>query len=258
MKLAFWGKHIELLLKSVNIVRLVNKEKGIDERYELNLPKHNVNNLLFGKVMEFNHWGDLYCENMETGDITRTKMTGITGMFLKNKDKAKVVGHTYKAGSKTPAFRITGSWMDHIAIDKYDEPSDSYVDKTLVYKQYIVTGDDMNYWDETYRMPAMALQLNQLTDELKEELPPTDSRLRPDIRLMEEGDGDKSTEHKLRLEQEQRDRRKLVDKEPPAVYFTKEYIDGDESKPWYNYGVNRDYWEDKKNKDWDHLPRFFE
>lgn len=32
------------------------------------------------------------------------------------------------------------------------------------------------------------MMLNQLTDNIKDTLPPTDSRLRPDIRLLEEGD----------------------------------------------------------------------
>jgi hypothetical protein len=164
MKLAFWGKHIELGMKGVAIIRIMNKEKGIDEKYELNFPKSNVNNMIFGKVMELNHWGDLYCKNMDTGDITRTKLTGVTGLFLKNRDKAKVVGHTYKAGSSTPAFRLTGSWLDHLDVDRYDEARDTYVDPIRVYQQYIVSGDDCDKWDETYRMPAMAMQFNQLTD----------------------------------------------------------------------------------------------
>lgn len=59
MRLAFWGKHIEVSLNSLVIVDLINKEKGIEERYEMNFPKNCVNNLLFGKMMNFNHYGDI-------------------------------------------------------------------------------------------------------------------------------------------------------------------------------------------------------
>ena len=37
-------------------------------------------------------------------------------------------------------------------------------------------------------MPDMAMSLNQVNDELLKTLPPTDSRFRPDMRAMEEGD----------------------------------------------------------------------
>ena len=38
-----------------------------------------------------------------------------------------------------------------------------------------------------YGMNSFALQLNYLTDQMKLKLPHTDSRFRPDIRLLEEG-----------------------------------------------------------------------
>ena len=39
-----------------------------------------------------------------------------------------------------------------------------------------------------FSFTLFAMMLNQLTDNIKDKLPPTDSRLRPDIRLLEEGD----------------------------------------------------------------------
>ena len=36
-----------------------------------------------------------------------------------------------------------------------------------------------------YNMNLISLQINKITDELKKKLPPTDSRLRPDVRAME-------------------------------------------------------------------------
>ena len=125
MKLAFWGKHIELMLKSITIIRLVNKDLGVDERYELNFPKSNVNNLLFGKVMELNHWGDMYCTNLDNGDSLKTKVTGTTGLFLKAKDKAKVQGFAYRNGSNKAEYRLTGSWLDKLEMEKHQPDSDT-------------------------------------------------------------------------------------------------------------------------------------
>ena len=40
--------------------------------------------------------------------------------------------------------------------------------------------------EKMFNMSTFGLQLNLLSDELKKKLPPTDSRLRPDIRFWEE------------------------------------------------------------------------
>ena len=51
-----------------------------------------------------------------------------------------------------------------------------------------------------YNFTELACQLN----EMEEGLAPTDSRLRPDQRLMEEGKWDDANDEKLRLEEKQR------------------------------------------------------
>ena len=61
-----------------------------------------------------------------------------------------------------------------------------------------------------YNMNAFSLQLNLLTDELKEKLPPTDSRMRPDCRAWEEGKVDEASEQKDALEQQQRARKRQL------------------------------------------------
>jgi len=39
-------------------------------------------------------------------------------------------------------------------------------------------------------------------------------------------------------------------------YFVKA-LDEDTQEEVYKYGLNRDYWTDRKNKDWDHLDDLF-
>jgi hypothetical protein len=59
------------------------------------------------------------------------------------------------------------------------------------------------------------MALNEWTEEDKKTrppLPPTDSRFRPDIRKMEEGDIDLAGQEKNRLEEKQRQARRIMEK----------------------------------------------
>ena len=55
-------------------------------------------------------------------------------------------------------------------------------------------------YKKQYCMNNFALQLNLLPEKLMKKLPPTDSRLRPDIRAWENGEADLATKEKERLE----------------------------------------------------------
>jgi hypothetical protein len=52
-----------------------------------------------------------------------------------------------------------------------------------------------------FGMNFFSLQLNVLTDTLKLKLPPTDSRLRPDIRAWDQGNLEAATQEKSILEE---------------------------------------------------------
>ena len=67
-----------------------------------------------------------------------------------------------------------------------------------------------------------------------------------------------ASSEKHRLEEAQRARKKLMDKEGKhhqARYFEEKYIE--ETKETI-YVQNGKYWEDRVNKNWDHLTRIFE
>lgn len=92
---------------------------------------------------------------------------------------------------------------------------------------------------EVYGFTHFGITLNEITPDLEGKLPPTDSRFRPDVRALEEGDVDEAEEEKKRLEDEQRDRRKRG-KDRGPVWF--EQV-GEE---WVYKGG---YWE-ARAKDW--------
>ena len=55
--------------------------------------------------------------------------------------------------------------------------------------------------DYNYFFTNFTLQLNHLTEEMKQKLPRSDSRLRPDQRALEEGNLELAAEEKHRLEE---------------------------------------------------------
>ena len=70
-------------------------------------------------------------------------------------------------------------------------------------------------WEANERPPGIpfnltpfVLTLNALPDQLRSKLAPTDTRLRPDQRAMEDGEYDFAASEKLRLEEDQRTRRR--------------------------------------------------
>lgn len=59
-----------------------------------------------------------------------------------------------------------------------------------------------------YQFTTFAMSLNELTPEMEKVVCSTDSRLRPDIRKLENGDQDGAAAEKTRLEEKQRETRK--------------------------------------------------
>lgn len=60
------------------------------------------------------------------------------------------------------------------------------------------------------------MSLNELERDMKGQLCPTDSRLRPDVRMLEQGDIDGAAAEKTRLEEKQRTSRKALKKSSEA------------------------------------------
>jgi len=61
------------------------------------------------------------------------------------------------------------------------------------------------YYEDQYGFGQFTVELNEITPDIKDVLPPTDTRLRPDQRLYEEGKADEASAEKERLEQRQRE-----------------------------------------------------
>lgn len=95
-----------------------------------------------------------------------------------------------------------------------------------------------------YNLSSFAITLNELNPELMDKLPPTDSRLRPDQRLLENGEYERANAEKLRLEQRQRLSRKLQENGWRPRWFQKDVEDG-------TFRYIGGYWEAREQRKWD-------
>jgi hypothetical protein len=118
-----------------------------------------------------------------------------------------------------------------------------------------------------YNFTQLAIELN----EPENDVAPTDSRRRPDQRLMEDAAWDEANKEKLRLEEKQRSARKkrelamekvgndsMSSHDAHAQYeslWFKKTIDPYTNQPIHVF--NNEYWECKAKQDWNRCPDIF-
>lgn len=111
--------------------------------------------------------------------------------------------------------------------------------------------------EEYFYFREFSSNLNFINDKLRNELPHTDSRYRPDQRALEEQDLDLAAVEKDRLEKKQRAVRVIREKNKTVwkpKYFTETYDDVT-GEPVYKY--IRDYWKDREEKNFSHLDEIY-
>ncbi len=145
--------------------------------------------------MYVEHFGTMTIRNLATQDYCEVefKKRGWGG-----KGAYEVEGFAYNK-NKEKKWRIFGKWIDSISVKS------------------LINGEEFQIWeanpmpaqsDSMYNFTLFTLQLNFLPPGLKEKLPLSDSRLRPDQRALEEGDLIKAAAEKARVEDKQRKMRK--------------------------------------------------
>jgi hypothetical protein len=92
---------------------------------------------------------------------------------------------------------------------------------------------------EYYGLSPFAMTLNEITPDMEGRLPPCDSRFRPDIRAMEEGDIDLADSEKCRLEEQQRVWR---EQEDPRLLQPKWFVREPGSD---DFAYRGGYWEER-------------
>lgn len=212
VKNKFWGKSLELIAEGTEIVEL---EGG--DRYSITKPSSFMRNLLAGnKYLE--HVGDLTVQHLNSKEKLVINFKEGT-MFGGNRNN--IEGTIYD-NSNNKVGTIKGKWDEQVArVIKKDQLQ-------VLWEAEPMPHNAANY----YGFTNFALSLNEITPDIDGVLPPTDSRLRPDQRALENGDADSAEQLKHELENSQRARRKELEDA------------GKTHEPqWFHHGSNGLDWE---------------
>uniref|UniRef100_A0A3Q3FZR4 Oxysterol-binding protein n=1 Tax=Labrus bergylta TaxID=56723 RepID=A0A3Q3FZR4_9LABR len=221
-KLKFWGKCIEAEPKGVITLELPK----YNEAYTWTNPTCCVHNIIVGQLW-IEQYGSVEVINHKTGE--RCSMTfKPCGLF--GKELHKVEGYILDKSKKKlcaiygkwteclytvdPAsFEATKRWTKRIPMTKREPEEMPPPDAETV---QVIPGSEL-IWKITprpensakfYAFSKFAMHLNEHEKSMEGVIPTTDSRLRPDIRAMENGDIDMASAEKKRLEEKQRMARK--------------------------------------------------
>ena len=212
------------------------------ERYNDNIvytkPFVNVQNLIFGTMyLQIN--GKFKIINDE-GDICEVNILPSKGI-----ESGKMRG-SIKDINGNLKYNLEGDWLNKIKIINPETKNEEILWEIIPWEN-----------QENYYYQPITFDLNDLTDEMKIKLPHTDSRFRPDQRLMEFQKIDEAALEKERLENKQRKARK-IDKKNGVInkpYFFDETYDDITGELIYIYKDN--YFEKRKNMDFSDLPDLF-
>lgn len=220
---------------------IVLRSKG--EHYTMNRPVTTANNLIFG-TLYLDLAGEVECVNRNTNEKWNIK-------FLKrgwgNKNAYKCEG-TISNSDGEVIYDLYGLWHREIFIKNRETGEELSVWKL---------NERLEQWDHLYHFSLFTLQLNYIDDDLKEKLPVTDSRLRPDQRALENGDLETASKEKHNVEEYQRKQRK--DREKSKIeweprYFIKKTDDFNEQD---YYEFNGEYWKDRESGKLKEIERVF-
>ena len=226
-------------LEVENVGRSYISVPSLNEQIYFTKPMIVAKNLIFGTIT-LDIYGKFYVGN-NSGDICEVNLEAMNGNVQGNlKGEAKDIYGNVK-------MIIEGNWLDKIEIY---EP-DNKTNRRVIWR--FIQGEK----EEEYYFPPITFDLNNLTEEMKTALPRTDSRFRPDQRLLEMQELDKAADEKHRLEEKQRRAKKERDKKGiiyKPLYFDETY---DDITGELVYLYKGGYFEDRYNKNFDKFPDLF-
>uniref|UniRef100_A0A8C2JNI1 Oxysterol-binding protein n=1 Tax=Cyprinus carpio TaxID=7962 RepID=A0A8C2JNI1_CYPCA len=221
----FWGKSMEIVPMGVTHLEL----PGFGDRYEWSKVTSCIHNILSGQRW-IEHYGEMSIKHSTTtGDVSHCKVT-----FLKSRSGAlnanEVEGMVTDSNGRV-IHSLFGKWNEALYLGK--PPS-----ATCIWRANPMPEDHEQY----YGFTQFAIELNELEEGLKALLPLTDTRFRPDQRLLEEGDIAGAEEQKERIEVLQRERRRVLQEN--NMTHSPRFFKRAEDDSWVSNGT---YWDLRKD-----------
>ncbi|KAG6419815.1 hypothetical protein SASPL_116327 [Salvia splendens] len=247
----FWGRSIQLDPEGT-----LTLEFDDGEVFQWSKVKTSIYNLILGK---------LYCDHYGTmriqGNCGYSCKLKFKEQSLMDRNPHQVQGLVQDKSGKTAATLI-GKWDTsmHYVNGEFKGKGHDSSEAHLLWRR-----SKPPEFPTRYNLTRFAITLNELVPGMEEKLPPTDSRLRPDQRCLENGEYENANAEKLRLEQRQR--------QPLNTDLISNYklFDGNQArkmqeqgwKPrWFakdsnSYRYIGGYWEAREQSNWEGCPDIF-
>ena len=238
----FWGKSVELNTEGRAHVVL----HGPSEHYSWNQATCFLRNVIAGEK---------YVEPVQSMTVLNEK-TGMRavitfksgGMFSGRSEDVTVQLFNPTSGDAPMDLGLSGKWTE--GLKRTDTGASIWTVGSLVPDA-----------PKVYGFTAFAAALNQVTEVEDHQLPPTDSRLRPDQQALECCEVDKAESLKARLEERQRARRKVLETHGqewiPQFFEKVSDGDGDGEELW-RLKEKDGYWDRRAGGDWKGVQEVFE
>lgn len=239
----FWGKSAEITTEGR--VRVTLHATG--ERYSWVPATSFLRNIIAGeKYVE--PVGEMTIYNESTGHRSISSFKA-GGMFSGRSEE--VTTRTVDSYGKPLSLGLAGTWPSSVSLTRDGSPSGSPI---------WTAGTLVPSAPKHYGLTSFAATLNEITSIEESHLPPTDSRLRPDQRALEDGDLDRAEEVKVQLEEGQRARRREMEAAGEnwiPRWFTQVSEGGDEVV-WRLKGGKDGYWDERARGSWSNVIPVFE
>ncbi|XP_014427196.2 oxysterol-binding protein-related protein 6 isoform X5 [Pelodiscus sinensis] len=223
----FWGKSMEIL--PVGTLNVTFPKYG--DYYVWNKVTTCIHNILSGRRW-IEHYGEITIRNTKSS-VCICKLTFVKVNYW-NSNVNEVQGVVMDQEGKV-VHRLFGKWHEGL-----------YCGIAPSAKCIWRPGSMPTNYERYYGFTRFAIELNELDPVLKDILPTTDARFRPDQRLLEEGNVEAASAEKQRIEELQRSRRRYME-ENNIEYtpkFFKKVIDANQRESWVS---NDTYWELRKD-----------
>ena len=214
-----------------------DKKNGNKKKFDTfiyNRPSTLLKGILINKL-HYDYNGEVTITSPDYPDMI------CTVEYLANNDEEGIIEGKITKGEDNIIYNIGGNWKKEIYI----------TDAKNENKKILFTVKEEDFFKNSldgYIIPQYCCNLNYLTDELKNVLPVTDTRFRPDQKEYEIGSTEKSQQIKKVIEGMQIYKQEILDKsknEYQPYYFSNEY--NEESKDFV-FMYKGGYWEDRAKK----------
>lgn len=232
----FWGKSAEITTEGRVRVTL----HGTGERYSWIQATSFLRNIIAGeKYVE--PVGEMTVANESTGHRSISSFKA-GGMFSGRSEEVST--RAVDSNNKSLSLGLAGTWPSSVSLTRDGSPSGSPIWSA---------GNLVPNSPKHYGLTSFAATLNEITSIEKDRLPPTDSRLRPDQRALEDGDLDRAEEVKVQLEEAQRARRREMEASGESWsprWFTRVGEESGDEVVWGLKGGKDGYWDERARNSW--------